>query len=165
MLSLAAQSGDRSVQDALWDLQRNATTEEEKVRVLGALTEFTDRNLLQATLERVLDVEYVRTHNAVGVMARMSMNPQGRDLAWQFLKDNWDEFERRYADGGFAIMTLVGITGRFTTEDKAEDVSKFFADHNVASAERTIRQSLEAIRINAAWLARNRQLLADWFKS
>ena len=62
-------------------------------------------------------------------------------------------------------MTLVGITGRFTTEDKAEDVSKFFADHNVASAERTIRQSLEAIRINAAWLARNRQLLADWFKS
>ena len=165
VLSLAAQSGDRSVQDALWDLQRNAATEEEKVRVLGALTEFTDRSLLQTTLERVLDVEYVRTHNAVGVMARMSMNPQGRDLAWQFLKDNWDEFERRYADGGFAIMTLVGITGRFTTEDKAEDVAKFFADHTVASAERTIRQSLEAIRINVAWLARNRQLLADWFKA
>ena len=165
VLSLAAQSGDRSVQDAMWDLQRNATTEEEKVRVLGALTEFTDRNLLQATLERVLDVEYVRTHNAVGVMARMSMNPQGRDLAWQFLKDNWDEFERRYADGGFAIMTLVSITSRFTTQDKAEDVAKFFADHSVASAERTIRQSLEAININVAWLARNRQLLADWLDS
>ena len=37
-----------------------------------------------------------------------------------------------------------------------EDVERFFTDHPTPAAERTIRQSLERIRINIAWLERNR---------
>ena len=46
----------------------------------------------------------------MSVITLVAGNTLGRDeLAWQFLKDNWDELDRRYGEGGFAIMRLVGI--------------------------------------------------------
>jgi puromycin-sensitive aminopeptidase len=90
-------------------------------------------------------------------------NRLGRDLAWEFVKENWVEFDRRYGEGEFILSRLVSITSRFTTPEREEDVESFFRDHPTPSVERAIRQSLERIRINTAWLDRNRQGLAEWF--
>lgn len=162
VLSLAAKQGDSDVYHAMWKLEQEATMEEEKVRLLGALSEFEDTDLLLTTLNRSLDTHFVRTHNTVGIMVRTANNPRGRDLAWDFLKANWPEFDNRYGEGRFALMTLVGIAGGFATQERLEDVEKFFADTPIPAAERTIRQSLEAIRLNIAWLEKNRGTLADW---
>jgi len=97
------------------------------------------------------------------VIGLTANNHQGRNLAWQFLKDNWAELDRRYGEGGFALMRLVSITSGFTTLEMREDVEKFFTDHPARGAERTIRQSLERIQLNHAWLERNRKELSDWF--
>jgi len=40
---------------------------------------------------------------------------------------------------------------------------RFFAEHPVPAAERTIRQALERVRLNIKWLEQNRQELTDWF--
>ena len=84
-------------------------------------------------------------------------------MAWDFLKDNWDEFHRRYSEGGFGLMRLVSITSGFTSQERWEDVERFFKDHPTPAAERSIRQSLERIKLNIAWLERNRDDLAKWF--
>ena len=162
VLSLTAKEGDSDVYHAMWKQEQDATLEEEKVRLLGALTEFEDADLLTTTLERSLDTEFVRTHNTIGIMARMAGNPKGKALAWDFLKDNWSEFDRRYGEGGFGLMTLVSTAGRFTTREKLEDVERFFTDNPVPAADRTIRQALEAIRLNVAWLEKNRGPLGEW---
>ena len=162
VLSLTAKEGDSDVYHAMWTLEQESTLEEEKVRLLGALTEFEDQDLLMTTLERSLDTDFVRTHNTIGIMARTAGNPKGKDLAWDFLKANWSEFDRRYGEGGFGLMTLVSIAGRFTTQEKLEDVEKFFTDTPVPAADRTIRQALEAISLNVAWLEKNRGPLAEW---
>ncbi len=162
VLSLTAKEGDSDVYHAMWKLEQEATLEEEKVRLLGALSEFEEQNLLTTTLERSLDTDFVRTHNTIGIMARTAANPKGKDLAWDFLKANWSEFDRRYGEGGFGLMTLVSIAGRFTTQEKLEDVEKFFTDTPVPAADRTIRQALEAIRLNVAWLEKNRRSLEQW---
>ena len=162
VLSLTAKEGDSDVYHAMWKLEQEATLEEEKVRLLGALTEFENADLLMTTLERSLDTEFVRTHNTIGIMARMAGNPKGKALAWEFLKENWSEFDRRYGEGGFGLMTLVSTAGRFTTQEKLEDVERFFTDNPVPAADRTIRQALEAIRLNVAWLEKNRGPLAEW---
>ena len=165
VLSLTAKNGDRATYDTMWELEKKAAMEEEKVRLLGALSGFDDAELLQQTLDRTLDTSFVRTHNTIGVIARTAANPKGRDLAWDLLKANWPEFDRRYGEGGFGLMTLVSITGKFTTQEKLEDVEKFFAETSVPAAERTIRQSLEAIRLNIAWLEKNRGPLATWLSA
>ena len=162
VFGLAAQSGDRSTYDTMWELQAGATLEEEKVRFLASLGRFEQQELLERTLEASLSSD-VRTHNTVSMVASVAGNQRGRDLAWEFVKANWDEFDNRYGEGGFGLMRLVSIASRFTTEDKREDVESFFSDHPAPAAERTIRQSLERIRLNIAWLERNRAELVEWF--
>jgi len=99
------------------------------------------------------------------VVVSTAGNPFGRNLAWEFLKTNWTEFDRRYGRGGFAIMRLVSITGGFTEIGKVKEVEDFFKQNPAQSAQRTIQQSLERIRLNAAWLENNRENLSSWFSS
>ena len=162
VFSLAATRGDRSTYDTMWELQREAALEEEKVRLLVALSRFQQTALLEETLDRSLSAE-VRVHDAINVVTSVAGNRRGRDLAWDFLKASWNEFDRRYGEGGFGLMRLVSITSGFTTREKAEEVERFFSDHPAPAAERSVRQSLERIRLNVAWLDRNRDDLREWF--
>lgn len=159
--SLAAQAGDQSTYDQLWDLERKAQLQEEKIRLLLSLARFTQSELLLDTLQRSLSSE-VRSQDTITLVAAVAANTRGRDLAWQFVKDNWPEFDRRYGGGGFGLTRLVSICGNFATEDKRADVETFFQENPAPAAERTIRQSLERIRLNTAWLDRNRNELAQW---
>ena len=99
------------------------------------------------------------------VITALSANRYGRDLAWEFVKSNWTELDRRYGEGGFAVMRLVSITESFTSVERAADVDEFFKRHPVPSAQRTIQQSLERIYLNAKWLDLNRAGLSDWFSA
>ena len=163
VLALTAKRGDRSTYDTMWDLQTRASLEEEKLRLLVALCRFQQPELLEEMLERSLSEEEVRVHDTIAVVASVAGNRRGRDLAWEFLKANWGEFDRRYGEGGFALMRLVSITSGFTTPERHDEVERFFRDHPAPAAERSIRQSLERIRLNIAWLERNRDDLAKWF--
>ena len=162
VLNLCAKRGDRSTYDTMWELQKGATLEEEKARLLAALSRFEQAELLEESLERSLSGD-VRVHDTISVVAGVAANRRGRDLAWEFLRANWSEFDRRYGEGGFALMRLMSITSGFTTQEKREEVERFFRDHPAPAGERTIRQSLERIQLNSAWLERNRRDLADWF--
>ena len=160
--SLAAQAGGRDTFDRLWDLEARATLQEEKIRLLLALSRFQDAGLLNETLERSVSPR-VRSQDTITVVAAVAANPRGREPAWQFVKDNWAEFDRRYGGGGFGLMRLVSICNSFTTEERRADVEGFFAGHPAPAAERTIRQALERIRLNIRWLEGNRAALNDWF--
>jgi puromycin-sensitive aminopeptidase len=164
VFSLVAQNGDRTTYDALWKLQKAATLAEEKVRILGALTRFSDKDLLQELLERSLTDE-VRSQDTMIVVVQAAGNKDGRDLTWQFVKDNWVEFDRRYGKGGFAIMRIVGLTGGFTSMERHDEVERFFQEHPTPSAARTILQSLERIRLNVRWLELNVDAVGTWLAS
>ncbi|MFQ6028558.1 MAG: M1 family metallopeptidase [Dehalococcoidia bacterium] len=161
--SLAAQAGDRNTYNQLWDLEQAADLQEEKIRLLLSLARFSQPELLQETLQRSLSDD-VRSQDTITLVASVAANLKGRDLAWQFVKDQWAEFDRRYGGGGFGLMRLVSICSNFTTEAKQQDVESFFQEHPVPAAERTIRQSLERVRLNIKWLEKNRQELAAWFR-
>jgi puromycin-sensitive aminopeptidase len=159
---LAAQTGDRSTYDAMWRLYHRASLHEEKMRLLGAITRFEQPELIADLLARSMDDEQVRAQDAPLVLVQVAMNREGRDMAWDFMRDQWEEIDRRYGKGGFAIMRLVQATGSFTTLQRADEVDAFFKAHSAPSAARTIQQSLERIRLNARWLERNGTEVADW---
>ena len=160
--SLVAQSGDRKTYDALWTLERDSELQEEKIRLLISLARFSDVDLLKDLLARSL-TDDVRSQDTITLVSAVAANIRGRDIAWEFVKDNWTEFDKRYGGGGFGLMRLVAITGSFTSEEKATEREDFFKEHPTPAAERTIRQSLERIRINTAWLGKNKDELSKWF--
>ena len=161
VFALTAQAGDRAVYDQLWKLEKEAELQEEKMRLLMALARFEDQELLTETLERSLSSD-VRLQDTISVVSSVAANPHGRRLAWDFLKSNWPEFDRRYGTGGFGLMRLVAMCGSFTSQESLDDVETFFAEHPAPAADRTIRQSVERMRLNIKWLERNQDELAAW---
>ena len=155
VFGVAARTGNRKTYDTVWELYIDSDLPEEKIRLLMSLGRFEQSELLAETLDRSLSDD-VRAHDTIGLVHSVATNRFGLEQAWEFLKENWSEFYRRYGEGGFALMHLVSFTSAFTTEEKREDVERFFRDHPAPAAERTIQQSLERIRINIAWLERNR---------
>lgn len=146
-------------------LFRSADLNEEKTRCLRALGRSPDAELLRQTLELSLSAE-VRSQDTPLVVAGVAANRLGRDLAWQFLRERWGEFDRRYGRGGFLIARLIAATTEdFTTLEKAAEVEKFFEAHPAPAAARTIRQSLERIRSNALWLDRDREAIGAWLET
>lgn len=162
VFSLVAQEGDRPMYDRIWELERAAELHEEKIRLLMSLARFRQEDLLRETLERSLSDD-VRLQDTIFVVAAVAANNRGRNIAWDFLKEQWDEFDRRYGSGGFGLMRLVAITNSFTSNEKRDDVAAFFEEHPTPAAERTIRQALERIALNVAWLERNREELGRYF--
>ena len=162
VFSLAAQAGDRTTYDQLWELEERSGLQEEKIRLLLAMSRFQDEALLNDTLASSLSSR-VRSQDTITVVSGVAANPKGRQPAWQFVKDNWAEFDRRYGGGGFGLMRLVSICSSFTTEEQKADVERFFADNPAPAAERTIRQALERMRLNIRWLELNRPALNSWF--
>ena len=162
VFSLVAQEGDRAIYDRIWELERAAELHEEKIRMLMSLARFQQEDLLRETLDRAL-TDDVRLQDTIFVVSAVAANNRGRNLAWDFLKEKWDEFDRRYGSGGFGLMRLVAITNAFTSNEKRDDVAAFFEAHPTPAAERTIRQALERIALNVAWLERNRGELRRYF--
>jgi puromycin-sensitive aminopeptidase len=164
--ALVAQEADDATYETLWGLEQKAALQEEKVRLLLALTWLRNERLLQETLRRSL-TDAVRHQDAVMVITNVATSRPslGRDLAWSFVKTNWNELYRRYAPSGTLIRRLVEIAQTLTTPEAARDVESFFRVHEAPEVHRAVQQSVEKIRVNAAWRKRNGKELARWFAS
>jgi len=54
------------------------------------------------------------------------------------------------------------VTENFVSEEMATDVETFFKQNPIRGTERTVQQSVEYIRINASWLARDLKVISDF---
>ena len=161
VFSLVAQNGDSKVYNQMWDLELKTTLQEEKIRLLIAMARFTDTEILNDLLEKSLG-ENVRSQDTISVIGSVASNPHGKRLAWNFLKENWDTLDERYGGGGFGLMRLVSITSGFASKEDYEDVENFFKANAAPAAERSVRQSLERIRLNTNWITSNDAILEEW---
>ncbi len=163
VFNLAAQEGDKVVYDKMWALEKASDLQEEKVRLHSALSNFKDKDLLQETLKKSLS-EDIRVQDSIRVIVTVAGSVLGRSLAWDFIRNNWKEIDRRYGDGGFALMRLVSIVSGFTTRERLKEVELFFAENPTPAAERTIRQAKERIRLNQAWLSKYSGQISDFLR-
>lgn len=72
----------------------------------------------------------------------------------------------RCFQGGFLLARLVKyLTENFASEEKAQEVEKFFKENEFPGTERTVSQSVETIRLNAAWLERDLPNIIEYLSS
>ncbi len=165
VFNLTAQQGDKKTYMTFLELEKKEILHEEKLRLLGALSHFHQKDLLKRTLELSLDPDKVRSQDTVYIIGQVFSSKHGHKLAWNFIKSNWAELDRRYGSGGFAITKLVALTGSFSKLKMAKDVKDFFGAHPTPSAARTVQQSMERIELNANWLKKNRSSMSGWLAS
>ncbi len=158
---IVASVGDETTYEAICDLYKKEILQEEQLRLLGALTDFQNPDLLAKTLKFFIGGE-VRSQDVYLVLRSIATNPAGRDLTWQFVKENWETFRMMYEDGKLLGRVIEAVCKPLASFADVADVRSFFETHPVPDAKRTIEQSLESIRINAKWLERDRSVFASW---
>lgn len=82
-------------------------------------------------------------------------NKVGREIVWNYFKENHAMFIEKYESGGMLSRLISGMLDDFASLDKLQEVSDYFAANAVPATERTVKQSLEKIKSNSEWLSRD----------
>ncbi|KAF9557550.1 Aminopeptidase 2 mitochondrial [Mortierella alpina] len=144
---------------------RDATATDQKLAAIGALTAVREPKLIQELLKIAVSDE-VKAQDINYFFAGLSRNTASRHALWTYIKENWGMLTQRY-EGSMALLgniVKVGV-GRFVAEDMAIDCEEFFKDKNVDDIVRPIAQSLEVVRSNAKWVARDAADVRSWLVS
>ncbi|XP_066588195.1 puromycin-sensitive aminopeptidase [Prorops nasuta] len=155
-------NGDQETFQTLVKLFREADLQEEKDRILRSFGAIKDEALLAKVLQFSLSSE-VRATDTIITIASVATTYKGSALAWDFCKQNWKTLVTRYESCGLIARLIKFTTENFVTEEKATEIEEFFKENSARGAERAIQQSVESIRLNAAWLSRDQQAINKFF--
>lgn len=141
-VQLAAENGGAALYDQFVARMEATKAPEDYYRYLFALTAFKDPALLKRTLEYSLSDE-VRNQDAAALIGAVLGNPAGRDLGWTFVKEHWADLQKKLTT--WSSAGLVRSTGTFCDARDRDDIGRFFTQYKVATAERSLKQTLEGI--------------------
>jgi len=144
IIGVLAHAGDAARYDEFSKKFRSAATPQAEQRYLYALAAFRQRELLAQTLARAINGEF-RTQDAPFVVRALLTSVHGRELAWEFVKANWDTMERQYPKAGLRRLAE-GVIG-LATPELERDVHAFFQARRPEFGGKTLEQYLEQLRI------------------
>eukprot|EP01096_Ripella_sp_DP13-Kostka_P011993 TRINITY_DN492_c1_g1_i1.p1 TRINITY_DN492_c1_g1~~TRINITY_DN492_c1_g1_i1.p1 ORF type:complete len:1016 (+),score=563.28 TRINITY_DN492_c1_g1_i1:219-3266(+) len=147
---------------ALYRLYLATTNAAEGRRILYALGKAREFYLLEATLHLCINTTLVRAQDTVYCISGVAANPLGRNLAWNFVQENWSLLSGPpYALGSLITAT----TSHFDTLTDFNQVQSFFLANSYVGAEQAVKQSLENILANINWRARSADNVCGWLSS
>jgi puromycin-sensitive aminopeptidase len=144
IIGVLANAGEAPRYDEFLKKFRSASTPQEEQRYLYALAAFRQRELLAQTLARTINGEF-RTQDAPFVVRSLLTTVHGRELAWEFVKTNWETMERQYPKAGLRRLAE-GVVG-LATPELERDVHAFFNARKPEFGGKTLEQYLEQLRI------------------
>ena len=149
--TVVAATGDTGDYEWFVDKFTNAPTPQEKVRMLYALAEFDDVELMKRTCRLAFSGD-VKSQDAPFLLARCIANKNHGDIAWAAVQENWT-----YANDTFPGNTIVRMVSTITTlntEALETQVNAFFSEHPIPQATKTLEQALERQKVNVALRSR-----------
>jgi len=161
LVAILAHTGDEARYNEFSDHSRSAATPQEERRYLFALAAFQSPALLTQTLARTINGA-IRTQDAPFVVSAVMSNVHGRELAWEFVKTNWDQMDRLFPKQG--LRRMCGGIGALATPELEQDVCEFLASRKIDLGGKTLEQYLEQLRIAVTFRERERRGLAHRLK-
>ncbi|MES2023334.1 MAG: M1 family metallopeptidase [Patescibacteria group bacterium] len=161
--AINATNGGKKEYKTFIELYKKETLHEEKNRIGGALGDFKNAELLKKTCEFAFSKE-VRTQDTIGIISSVGANPMGRDIWWNFVKNNWKVLVSRYGDGGHTLARAIKAISASAEEKHLTSFKKFFATHEAPGAKRAIEQVKERLEGNIAWLNHDQNKITEFLK-
>ncbi len=149
--TVVAATGNNNDYEWFVDKFTNAPTPQEKVRMLYALAEFDDVELMKRTCRLAFSGD-VKSQDAPFLLARCIANKNHGEIAWAAVQENWT-----YANDTFPGNTIVRMVSTITTlntEALETQVNAFFSEHPIPQATKTLEQALERQKVNVALRSR-----------
>ncbi|MBK5280638.1 MAG: M1 family metallopeptidase [Nitrospiraceae bacterium] len=159
LVAILAHTGDAPRYDEFNERFRTAATPQEERRYLFSLASFQPKALLERTLVRSISGE-IRTQDAPFLVSAILGNVYGRELAWTFVKTNWEKMDHSFPKQG--LRRMCGGIISLATPELERDVRGFFTTRKIDLGGKTLDQYLEHLRIAVTVRERDSQALGTY---
>uniref|UniRef100_A0A034V8K5 Aminopeptidase N n=2 Tax=Bactrocera dorsalis TaxID=27457 RepID=A0A034V8K5_BACDO len=160
----AIQYGNEFEWDFAFQRYRSTSVSTEKELLLSALGCSLEPWILSRYLRRSISGDDIRKQDVYRVFAAVSSNVVGQQIAFDFMRNNWNEIKNYLG----STMSNINAILKFATKRMN---SKFFLAElesfvktDVKDNGRSIQQILEQVRVNVDWMARNYQDIIQWLQ-
>ncbi|KAL2915252.1 hypothetical protein HK105_205117 [Polyrhizophydium stewartii] len=178
-----ATANKRSQTDAVFEqllsLAKTSDAAAVQLDALRAIGSSPSLDVVRRSLALVLDSETVRLQDVTVPLNSLVASPafgEARVVMWEWLRANWEALHERMSAAMGLLGSVVTLSVTFHTsaeladeieawargDDLATDEAKAKRVEQLKSARRPLDQSLERVRTNAKWLARDRAAIAAW---
>ena len=140
--ALAAENGDAAFFDQLQHAYETVSNPQIQEFALRLLALFQNPALEKRSLEFTVSGK-VRNQDAVIQLLIALQRPETREIAWNFIRNNWDKVKAQLTTTMGAY--LVGATGAFCSEAKKGQVADFFSTHTVAASSVSLQRAKDSI--------------------
>jgi len=151
VFSIVAWNGDSKTHKKLTTLYKLAKTQEEKLRFLGALSNFQNEALLLKSLNFSLS-PFVRSQNMRLPIIKIASNPYGKRILWKWLKKHWKNLSNKVGHGNPSFNRIVASISQVADITMEKEIRQFFKKNPTPGTERTLEQTIERIKINSKFL-------------
>jgi tricorn protease interacting factor F2/3 len=131
--------------DAILKRYRESATDEEKLRLLGAMMTFKNTELLSRSLELALSNE-VKKQDLITMILAGTRNPNARQTVWQWITTNISDL-RRIQEGTGELGQFLQYSIPIFGLGRIEEVERFFDQNRIPEAQRGIDAGLERLKI------------------
>ncbi|UJR37822.1 hypothetical protein I4U23_030512 [Adineta vaga] len=164
-------SNDENESD--WEMMYNyykiAISPQEQTRALVAISSTENRDRLNRLLEDGMKTgpNAIKRQDFFSMIAYMSRNPTGRDVAWTFYKKNYQKLVNIFTLESRRLGTVIGSIARsFEKESYLNEMNELFALYPNAGAGTTSRkQAVDQVNMNIEWIKSREENLIHAFET
>jgi len=129
--------------DGLIRAYRENSSDEDRAKILAAMTSFEDANLVAKTLEFTLSGE-VKRQDVMNAVSSAAHNPHVRGMVWDWLKTKMVRLQEMYVGTGLTSSILESIIPVLGL-GRASEVKSYFNEHKMTDAQTGINVGLEKL--------------------
>ena len=150
VLSTAARHGDRELFDRMRDAAKKETNENFRADLLFSLGSFPDPEIIKTALPIVLSDEFDH-RESLSILFGPTQRRETRDLAYDFMKQNWDPLIAKLPTDTGAYLPYVA--GGYCDAGHRQDAESFFSGRSTkfTGGPRILTQVLEGIDLCVAY--------------
>ncbi|XP_061478755.1 endoplasmic reticulum aminopeptidase 1 isoform X2 [Rhineura floridana] len=126
-----------------------------------------NKEKLQWLMDQGLQDNIIKIQELPYIVTSVGRNPEGYQLAWKFLKQNWQALVKKFELGSRSIAYMVtGVTNKYSTKAQLAEVKGYFSSLEKSSLElRAVQQAIETIEENIQWMDKNLEKIKKWLQT
>jgi len=156
VFKMVLKAGGKKEYTDIRNLHGKAQTNIERKHVYVTIGHAADMALKKDVLDWVVSGEIKIQDFFYPLGSVAASSKEAAQFTWEFFKANFDKIWSMCKTASPSLMdAMISLSARgFSTTQLAEEVEQFYKDHPLKQNQRTISQTLESIRTNAAFLSR-----------
>jgi alanyl aminopeptidase len=164
VLNTAARHGDRALFDRLRAAAKQEKEESIQSDLLSAMGSFQDSGIAKAALAIVLTDEF-DTRQSLAILFGVSQSPMTRDIAYDFVKQNWDALVAKLPTDSGAFLPYVAFG--YCDEGHRQHAASFFEGRSTkyTGGPRNLAQVLEGIDLCVAYKKAQQPSVAEFLRA